>query len=378
VIALAVTVIVACSDIHAVIVDNYPVEYETPATVSTESVATLELVAEGLTQITDIQFFPGSDDKALIAQKQGKISVVSITKPSSVTVVAELPVRTNSEQGVLGLAFHPQFQNNRLLYVHSNPKKGESRTEISEWQFDEQYSSLSNKRIIFELKQPYSNHNGGQIQFGSDGYLYIGLGDGGWRDDPHDNGQDTSTALGTILRLDPSGSPYSVPKDNPFLSEEGFHPLIWAYGLRNPWRFSFLPDGRIITGDVGQGKFEEVSIIAKGNNLGWNIKEGYSCFKNKSCDDNALVDPVYVYPHSFGASITGGYVITADSVAKGMYIFGDFTSGRIWKLDISQEKSEAIELLQSGLNISTFGRSASGTVFVGDFSKGGLYRLRFD
>jgi len=365
---------ISCSEIHALIIDNYPLDYLQPEGLMSKGTLQLEKVAEGFVAVTDVQFFPGSNKKALIAQKEGIVSVLSIAD-QSVRKLATIPVKTRSEQGVLGLAFHPDFESNRLIYIHLTPP-GDSRTEISEWRLEEE-KTLIKVRIVLELVQPYANHNGGQIQFGPEGYLYVGLGDGGWRDDPHNNGQDFSSILGTIVRLDVNGAPYKIPKDNPFVHNKEYHPLIWAYGLRNPWRFSFLEDGRIITGDVGQNAYEEVSIISKGDNLGWNTKEGFHCFRSADCESNGLVDPVFEYEHALGASITGGYVVLDGSSGHGQYIFGDFTSGRIWMFNPTQTPILATELMQSGLNISTFARSANGMVYVADYGTGTLYKMVF-
>ena len=368
--------LMACSDLQAVIVDNYPLEYSPPEAVVSSRSVELELIADGFDGITDIQFFPASDNKALIAQKEGQVSVLTLGETPTIQRLTTISVRTRSEQGVLGIAFHPSFTENQLVYIHLTPSKGVSRTEVSEWHLNGE--RLTKRRILLELDQPYANHNGGQILFGPDGYLYIGLGDGGWRNDPHSHGQNKETLLGTIVRLDVNGEPYLIPSDNPFVNDPNAHPLIWAYGLRNPWRFSFLEDGRIVTGDVGQGDYEEVSVLSKGENLGWNIKEGRHCFAKDTCDSSGLVDPVFEYSHDLGTSITGGYVVKDGSTAQGKYVFGDFTSGRIWLMDVERERSAATEILQSGLNISTFGRSAGGTIYVGDYGNGGLYRLLFN
>ena len=365
----------ACTDLQACLMETVPLSYETPELVVESVEIQLYKVLEGFPQVTDIQFLPKEKDLAVIAQKEGKLSFVDLSDPSKSKLLVEIPVRTKVELGILGIAIPADFKEKGSIYLHFNPKEGERRTEISEWTLDIQAGSLEKKRILFELPQPYPNHNGGQLLFGSDGHLYLGLGDGGWRNDPLKSGQDKTTALGAILRFQVDKEDL-IPADNPFVKEEGANPYIWVYGLRNPWRFSFLPDGNLIIADVGQNKYEEVSIAQKGDNLGWKIKEATHCFEAESCDSTGLVEPIFEYDHSLGASITGGYVVQDGSVFNDQYIFGDFTSGRIWALDW-QKREPAQEILMSGLNISTFGRNEAGQIFVGDFGQGDIYRLDF-
>lgn len=365
----------ACTDLEACIMETMPLSYDAPELVVESKEIQLHKVLEGFPQVTDIQFFPKETNLVLIAQKEGQLSLMNLSDSHISKRLIEIPVRTAVELGLLGVAIPPDFKENGSIYLHFNPKEGERRTEVSEWTLDIEKGTLEKKRILFELKQPYPNHNGGQLLFGEDGHLYLGLGDGGWRNDPLESGQDKKTALGTILRFQVDKDDL-IPADNPFIKEEGANPYIWVYGLRNPWRFSFLPDGNLIIADVGQDKYEEVSIAKKGDNLGWKTKEAMHCFEAESCDATGLVEPIFEYDHSLGASITGGYVVQDGSVFDGQYIFGDFTTGRIWALDW-QKTEPAQEILMSGLNISTFGRNAAGQVFVGDFGKGVIYRLGF-
>ena len=243
------------------------------------------------------------------------------------------------------------------------------RTELSEWHvpptsLGEQ--AASKKRVLFEVEQPYQNHNGGQLAFGPDGLLYLGLGDGGWKDDPHGHGQNRDTWLGTIVRFD-------VNVDTPA-------PELHAYGLRNPWKFSFLPDGRILAGDVGQDRFEEVDLISHGDNLGWNIREAAHCFEpRQACRTGGLVDPIFEYPRRLGTSITGGHVYQGRLLPalRGKYVFGDFNHGRVWALPVpaKRQRVKAEQVGRWPLLLSTFARDAAGELYAADYKSGTVFQL---
>jgi len=290
------------------------------------------------------------------------------------------------EEGLLGFAFDPEFERNKSVYIYySKCKPRKTRlsrlvlnTNISDW--NPESGPLSFKEeVLFEIDQPYSNHNGGHITFGPDGYLYIAVGDGGSAGDPNNNAQNLNTRLGKILRVDVSIRPgYSVPEDNPFLKSKA--PEIYAYGLRNPWRFSFdSKTGKLWAGDVGQNEIEEVSIIEKGKNYGWRIMEGTRCYEpSKNCKREGIEKPVYEYTHKMGASITGGYVYHGKLLPelRGWYVFGDFVEGRIWAISKSGAKQNSAPLVvDTSLNISSFGQDTSGELFVVDFVSGKIYRL---
>ncbi|MDE2685877.1 MAG: PQQ-dependent sugar dehydrogenase [Chloroflexota bacterium] len=289
-----------------------------------------------------------------------------------------------NEEGLLGLAFDPDFHANGYFYVYysaTNPR----RSVLSRFTAHAigSIANADSERIIMEIEQPYSNHNGGQIAFGPDGYLYIGLGDGGSRGDPQGNGQSLSTLLGSILRidvsmLDESGS-YSIPADNPFIGSEGVKREIWAYGIRNPWRFSFdRESGELWMADVGQNRLEEVNIVSRGLNYGWNTMEGSSCFKpSRGCDVQGLEVPIAEYGREDGCSVTGGYVYRGKRLPSlyGAYIYGDFCSGKIWALRYDGAKiTEHLEIVDSRLEISSFGEEQTGEIFILSFD-GGIYRL---
>jgi glucose/arabinose dehydrogenase len=354
----------------------------------------LLVVGSGFDQPTDIQFVPGSNDRAVVLQKKGTARLVTFSpqqdSPSSSAnspVVFDVAVRSQSELGLLGLAFSPKYAQDGLFYVNYNPQEGPLRTRIAEWHLPSTRlgkERAKETRILLEVTQPFSNHNGGQLAFGPDGMLYIGLGDGGAGGDPHGNGQNLATLLGKMLRIDVRGSkgdpPYSIPKDNPFLGRAGARPEIWAYGLRNPWRFSFDPKGRMLVGDLGQNAYEEIDVVERGDNLGWALREGRHCYpESKPCSSDGLKEPIYEYARSLGVSVTGGYVYTGKRIPSlaGKYVFADFGSGRIWALDLPKrnEPARARELGVHGRSISTFGRDASGELYAADFANGELLRF---
>ncbi|MES0488618.1 MAG: PQQ-dependent sugar dehydrogenase [Leptospirales bacterium] len=290
------------------------------------------------------------------------------------------------EEGLLGLAFDPDFESNKSLYIYYSvckPRKTRlSRLVLTENAADwnPETGQLSFKEeVLFEIDQPYGNHNGGHIEFGPDGYLYIGVGDGGSAGDPHNNGQNLNTKLGKILRVDVSNQQgYSIPKDNPFLTSEA--PEIFAYGLRNPWRFSFdRLTGKLWVGDVGQNEYEEVSIIEKGKNYGWHILEGTHCYNPAvNCKRAGLENPIYEYTHEMGASITGGYVYRGKNIPElhGLYIFGDFVEGRIWAISQNGAKQNLASLVvDTSIYISSFGLDVDGELLIVGFTSGRIYRL---
>ncbi|NXA46219.1 HIPL1 protein, partial [Nothocercus julius] len=259
------------------------------------------------------------------------------------------------ERGFLGIVFHPKFKFNGKVYVYYSVEvRYEERIRISEFRIspaDMNTLDHGSERIILEVEEPASNHNGGELLFGDDGYLYIFTGDGGMAGDPFGtfgNAQNKSTLLGKVLRIDVDnndrGPLYRIPPDNPFVGEAGARPEIYAYGVRNMWRCSFdrgephtkEGKGRLFCGDVGQNKYEEIDIVERGKNYGWRAREGFSCYDKKLCTNSSIDDvlPIYAYPHKMGKSVTGGYVYRGceSPNLNGLYIFGDFMSGRLMSL----------------------------------------------
>jgi glucose/arabinose dehydrogenase len=338
----------------------------------------LRPVFSGIDQPTDIQAVPGQS-VLIVLQKAGGALWLD-PKTGRHGLWFQIRVNTRSEQGLLGLAFHPKYaQNGRFFLNYNVDVNGQRVTRIDAWQADQRDPRKGTpKRIgtVLETPQPYANHDAGQLAFGPDGMLYVGLGDGGAADDPQGHGQNRMTWLGSMLRIDVNGAtPYVVPKDNPFVGQSGVQPEIWAYGLRNPWRYAFAPDGRLIVADVGQNTWEEITIVGRGENHGWALMEGLECFPiNRKCSVKGTIDPVYVYPRADGNSITGGYVYTGSKIPKlkGKYVFADFGSGRMWALDLPKANTripekDAWRLGHFDMNPSTFGVGADGALYVGDF-----------
>jgi glucose/arabinose dehydrogenase len=291
-------------------------------------------------------------------------------------------VLSGGERGLLGLAFHPDYRHNRRFFVNYT-RKPDGATVVAEYRSGATATSASmHERILLIVPQPYPNHNGGMVAFGPDGYLYIGLGDGGSAGDPDNRAQNPKDLLGKILRLDVDrGDPYGIPMDNPF-AKEGGRAEIYALGLRNPWRFSFdLKTGNLWVADVGQYKWEEINLVSRGGNYGWRVMEGAHCFHpSTDCQTTPFNLPLYEYSHEKGrCSIIGGFAYRGQAIASlaGTYVYGDFCSGEIFALQNptrNQPYNEAPIILKTSLKISSFGEDAAGEVYVLDH-KGGVYRL---
>ena len=287
------------------------------------------------------------------------------------------------EQGLLGFAFDPNFETNGFFYVNYTGNGLDGDTIVSRFSanLEGTVGDDTSEEILMEIEQPYSNHNGGHIEFGPDGHLYIGLGDGGAAGDPLNHGQDIDTLLGTILRIDiSSGTSYSVPDDNPFVGTAGADE-IYAYGLRNPWRFHFdREDGTLWAGDVGQDEYEEINIVVNGGNYGWKIREGAHCFESLNCDSQGLIDPVAEYSHSVGYSVTGGYVYRGEALTSlsGKYLYADYGTGNIWTLtsngDGSGYTSERL-LSNTGKTIASFAEDLNGEMYIVSLYTGEFLKL---
>jgi glucose/arabinose dehydrogenase len=292
----------------------------------------------------------------------------------------------SSEQGLLSVAFPPDFDASQVFYVNYTDNRG--NTVVARYQLldtNPPQGDPASEHKLLEISQPAGNHNGGQLQFGPDGYLYIGTGDGGRAGDPWGNAQNPQELLGKMLRIEVGASDtYRMPGDNPFLVWPDTRSEIWALGLRNPWRFSFdRATGDLYIADVGQNTFEEVNFqpgrSTGGENYGWNTMEGSHCFfPAQDCDSKGLILPVAEYDHKLGCSVTGGYVYRGTRYPEltGVYFFGDFCSGRIWGLQrtASGEWDLAL-LLKSDATISSFGQDASGELYVLDYGDGTVYHL---
>jgi len=300
-------------------------------------------------------------------------------------------LESGGEKGLLGLAFHPNFSSNRRFFVYYTRRLSlQLQSVFSEYAVSSSnpnQADASSERILLVVNQPFDNHNGGQLAFGRDGFLYIGLGDGGSEGDPQGNGQNLQTPLGKILRIDVDGAfapgkQYAIPADNPFTPPSGL-PEIWAYGLRNPWRFSFdRLTGKLFVGDVGQDSFEEVDIITKAGNFGWNKMEASHCYPpGGSCTTAGLILPIMEYAHnaSGGEAIIGGFVYRGSAIAglAGAYVFGDLYSGHIWAgvQDSGGIWSQTL-VLNHNLIVSSFGQDAAGERYLLDYGNGAVLRLR--
>lgn len=329
----------------------------------------------------------GMPERLYLVLQPGRIMVFdNVADPSSPQTFLDIRGRVSdrgNEEGLLGLAFDPDYKDNGHFYVYHSAASPR-RSVIARYQAspDAESADPNSEKIIMEIGQPFSNHNGGHIAFGPEGYLYVGVGDGGSGGDPRGHGQDLSTLLGTVLRidvntLDETGS-YAVPRDNPFVGVEGARPEIWAYGLRNPWRFSFDREtGDLWAGDVGQNKLEEIDIIKPGANYGWNIMEGTSCFRDAGCDREGLEPPVAEYGRDGGCSVTGGYVYRGSRIPSlvGAYVYGDFCTGNIWALryDGSRATQQA-RIAGTDLQIASFAEGPEGEIYVLSFT-GEIARL---
>lgn len=342
----------------------------------------------------DFQHAGDNSNRTFIVEQKGVISVF----PNDPTVTAKqvfLDIETKvkdqgNEEGLLGLAFHPDYESNGFFYVNytaSNP----NRTVISRFQVSASninQANPSSELVILEIAQPFSNHNGGQLAFGPDGYLYIAVGDGGSGGDPQNHGQNTTTLLGTILRINVNSRTgslqYSIPSDNPFFnSTDSKRKEIYAYGLRNPWRFSFdTQNGRLWTGDVGQNRAEEIDIITNGGNYGWRTMEGFECFNPaNNCNQTGLAMPIWEYGHAAGdVSVTGGFVYRGASLdqLKGLYVYGDFASGRIWTLNHTDLNNPVnTELLRVSFPIASFGVDQQNELYICGFDRK-IYKFGYE
>lgn len=343
---------------------------------------TLTPVARGFIKPTTIAHAGDGSNRLFVLEQRGTIKILrnGVVAAKPFLDIRKLVKSTGSEQGLLGIAFPPGFTANRTFYVNYTDKTGIGNTVVARYALsaDPDRADPASGTKILNIVQPFANHNGGQLAFGPDGYLYIGTGDGGSGGDPHGNGQNKNALLGKILRIDVrSGrTPYAIPAANPFRNE------IWAYGLRNPWRFSFdRANGDLYVADVGQNEVEEVDFqpagAGAGANYGWNLMEGSRCFANPECGSTGLVLPVAEYRHGKGdCSITGGYVYRGKNAAlRGIYLYGDFCSGRIWGLRRNGARWETRLLKDTKLSISTFGEDEKGEVYLADYDSGTVYRV---
>jgi glucose/arabinose dehydrogenase len=368
-------------------------EATTPAAAPVE--ARLNLVTDQLQLPTAMATANDGSGRLFVIEQEGRVRVLKDGKLQAKPYLDLLSqVVKNSgydERGLLGLAFHPQFKQNGKLYVYYSAKTSGANHKSVIQEFTASpgadAADVRSGRVLLEFDQPEGNHNGGDIKFGPDGYLYIATGDGGGAGDKHGktgNGQNRRNLLGKILRIDVNKQPYGVPADNPFVNTPDVRPEIYAYGLRNPWRISFdRQTGQLFAGDVGQNKYEEVNIITKGGNYGWRIREGFHPY-DEDQPGTDLLDPIAEYPHAEGISITGGFVYRGSAVPdlKGKYVFADW-SGPVWYLTGSDKKWTRGPLTLAGKpnvwQVYSFGEDEAGELYVlaqlTDANKGAVYRV---
>lgn len=345
----------------------------------------LTRIAGGLPTLTDLQSPRDGSGRMFAVQQTGRIWIL---RNDRVETPAFLDISTKTvgggERGLLGLAFPPGFSQKRYFYVNYTDLAGDTvlaRYRLREGSTDA--ADPASEQILLQIRQPFSNHNGGQIQFGPDGYLYVGMGDGGSARDPQNHGQRPESLLGKMLRIDVEGgqAPYRVPADNPFVNRGGFRPEIWALGLRNPWRFAFdRATGDLYIGDVGQNRAEEIDFQPAasrgGENYGWVTMEGFQCLI-AGCSQSGLTLPVVEYTRDQGVSVSGGYVYRGPRVPalRGMYLYADFGSGRFWGLRNEGGRWVNRLLLESRRLIATFGEEQSGELLTADYSTGDIFRI---
>ena len=337
-----------------------------------------------------MEYTENEPEKLYVVERGGTIRQLDINDTEQESIVwfdISDRIEQVGEGGLLGLTLHPDFPSDNRFYINYTiiDEDGQMFTRISKFEAIGGVGNVSSEEILLEFEQPQDNHNGGQLAFGPDGYLYIALGDGGRHS--RDNSQDILNIHGNILRIDVSQNEgYQTPQDNPFVgSEEGLDE-IYAWGFRNPWRMSFDPvTGYLWVADVGQQEWESIYIVEKGKNYGWPIIEGSHCYLADECDKTGLEMPIFEYPwgeEDTGQSITGGYVYQGSDNPSlyGKYIYGDFISGRVWALEVNHEEKEAIlneELISTGYFIPSFGIDSNGEIYIlrcqGDFSR--IYRF---
>lgn len=359
-----------------------------PRTADARPPIPLTRVVGGMADALYVTGAPGESSRLYVVRQSGTVRVVQRGRLLSRPFLDLRGItRASGEQGLLGLAFHPDYAENRRVFVDYTDLVGD--TWIAEYRAgSDNRVDTSTARPLLRIEQPYANHNGGHLAFGPDGLLYIATGDGGSAGDPDRNGQDTSSLLGKILRIDvdhrDDGRAYAIPEDNPFASGGG-RPEIFAYGLRNPWRFSFdRATGDLWIGDVGQGRIEEVNRLAAGTgagaNFGWNAYEGRSVFAGPGAlQGRAVTWPVAQYSHSRGCSVTGGYVSRGRraTTLRGRYVFADYCTGELWTMRAGPRpgglRRETARLTRGLRNVTSFGEGTGGDLYV--ISGGGVWRF---
>lgn len=365
----------------------------------------LQRVSPGVTLRRPVQvvFEPGDSTRMYVLEQPGRILILNPDDRDAKEgkVFLDIHAQVNSkgnEEGLLSLAFHPDFAKNGRFFLFYTAMDAEKKRHdvLSAWKVDPEtrMGDPKSEEILLSIDDPYSNHNGGTALFGKDGMLYLSIGDGGAANDPQHNGQELGSLLAKVLRIDvnraDAGKPYGIPSDNPFVGKEGARPEVWASGLRNVWRMSFdRKTGELYAGDVGQNQYEEVDIVTKGGNYGWNPREGLHAFAGGQPGNagTGYVDPVVEYPHDEGVSITGGYVSRNPKhpQLEGVYLYADLVSGHVWGIRCEGGKRVAgPEIVAQTKNHlpTSFGEAADGTIYMTTFegsqdtrAKGAIWRI---
>ncbi len=352
----------------------------------------LQVVADGFDQPLFVTNANDGSGRLFVVDKTGTIEIVTNGAKSAAPFldISDRVGSDGSEQGLLGLAFAPDYATSGLFYVDYTDRNGNTVVSRFKVTSDANVADPRSEQVILQQEQPYPNHNGGSLVFGPDRMLYIGFGDGGSEGDPNGNGQKLDTWLGKILRIDvdpahaTKGATYAVPNTNPFVHRQDAKPEIFAYGLRNPWRFSFdKATGDLYIGDVGQNTIEEIDFVPvndlAGHNFGWNIMEGTSCYDTDTCNQHGLTLPVAEYTHEEGGcSVTGGYVYRGEAAPElqGVYLFADYCSGKLWGLGRDATGAWVMSKpMETGAAVSSFGQGELGELYLTDLNSGTVYQI---
>ncbi|MEX0893607.1 MAG: PQQ-dependent sugar dehydrogenase [Gemmatimonadota bacterium] len=361
---LALLLALACADSTA------------PADDGTTPPGSLELrlveVAAGLQSPVHVAA-PSGDARLFVVEQPGRIRIIrngALLERAFLDITAQ--VGSGGERGLLSVAFHPNYAANGRFYVNYTDTSGDTRVERYTVSADADVADAASASLVLAVAQPFGNHNGGQVAFGPDGMLYIGMGDGGSGGDPLEHGQNLATLLGALLRIDvDAGEPYALPSDNPFTGTLAARAEIWAYGLRNPWRFHFdPPSGLLYIADVGQNQWEEIHVEpadSGGVNYGWNVMEGRHCYGGGSCDQSGLALPVLEYSHGDGCSVSGGAVYRGQLIPelRGHYFYADYCGGWIRSFRMDDGAAvDRLEWIRGAGNVTSFGTDAAGEMYL--------------
>lgn len=347
----------------------------------------LTMVSEGLSRPAHVANAGDGSGRLFVVEQAGRIRIIEngvLLSTPFLDIVSR--VSCCGERGLLSVAFPPGYASKEHFYVNYTDNSGDTVVARYELTADPDVADPDSEQMLLTVDQPYGNHNGGQLAFGPDGYLYIGMGDGGSGGDPGNHAQNPGSLLGKILRIDTEsgGDPttYAIPSTNPYTQTVGYRDEIWALGLRNPWRFSFDGQtGDLYIGDVGQSSYEEVDYQPAsspgGENYGWNIMEGLHCYDAPSCDTSGLTLPIAEYGHSEGCSVTGGMVYRGSDhpLLDGVYFYADYCTGPIWGLRRDGEDWQNALLYDADFRIASFGEDEAGELYITDYSNGAIYRI---